>query len=1191
MATLFDSQHCYLQTVQYTIDEFQQLDRASNVTPTDVNGNVLTLCEGSRIKPYFRRNRGHYEPMTEWHSDWQSHFSDSKERTFSKTDHEGQHSDRRADVDLNDAQVIEFQHSSISYDEVSARRMDYCAIGKDIIWVVDGQDGVVVHPLHARRVFLEFPARWKYKAFRNYDCVYLNIGEFVYRLFPKKVRSHMLDVEAPVTKTDFITGLTAGVSPFQTPPITPPQSRLFVKQQGAGNGKTYGIVQLIRQRKFAHYNTFVYLTKQHSAVHVIRREIADQRAHGMLPGIVFGEMVSHGKKTVLPFRVQSDTDATVEWRHIIVGTFDSFVYSLARHDVKGIDKFQDMVNSIVADEILGSCAEGGTLKYAGQIRLNKRLLLVGDEMQDLTENYGKAVIRIMRDWYVDFYAVGDRLQSISMERNAFTYFAVDVADDDPDECTSQRFPNIDIQRPEPHNICRRFIHPELVTFVNTVVDFDTFALPSIEPYHVLTADEAAQCEKPLTVFGGKTVYADSKNEEDINAQVDGIMKHYAYEVETHARRPEDFLIVTPFVRKNPLVEALHQRIRNYWSIRTADDDAYDNNKYYYFSFFHKSEEGTSIDLSESEDCTRIVSIHSSKGDGRKVVFVIGITESALKLYSNDTGNLVYNSLWHVALTRMKEKLYIRLEPNGDDIHRRVQSYEERTGYEMDIEPKARVGKNLRLSQDLLRIDQDKTFRWCYDRIICDSEQHEVDIDNYGAFESSDGQSSPKRIIDMKHHEVRYAAMVVQSFLAVIRLQRCLVQIDECTSMKRQMYAVLKKIAYTEVIECSNGRKYWSLLTDRDKNYIPIRRRQGGEYEQHYIRIYASTQRVQHYLKQLLASHDHSSTESHLTHMDFVVLFHMIEVEKRGKYTRLPISDLYDLFDNEHKATQDEKKLYVDNHYRDMKRIDALWEQFFATNGSMNILYAHPVFLHSESTTDLSVREEIPFLAYTSTTVIPVLIKPQFTALNYNETLFHSIFTTNLLQNLRHDDHPEQNGANYERFGNADTHRHCVLTLSFPSPYYIDWKHRTTGSNLIATHSSELSEILRSHMKMHFARQSAIVRRWYNYTRSGIPSGIRNKVSPAIDHVLQAYDTLETNQGGMRQNARFVRGALDAIKTRVSDFKPKKQRLNHLLTYDDKDTFIELLDSRKDEAVDGFFGVDSESDTDSDTDSDEDRVVQ
>ena len=76
-----------------------------------------------------------------------------------------------------------------------------------------------------------------------------------------------------------------------------------------------------------------------------------------------------------------------------------------------------MVNSLISDEVL-SCSESGTVKYAGSIRLNKHLLLIGDEMQDLTVNYAKAVIRIMRDWYVDFYAVGDRLQSISIERNA-----------------------------------------------------------------------------------------------------------------------------------------------------------------------------------------------------------------------------------------------------------------------------------------------------------------------------------------------------------------------------------------------------------------------------------------------------------------------------------------------------------------------------------------------------------------------------------------------------------------------------------------------------------------------------------------------------------------------------------------------------------------------------------------------------
>ena len=49
------------------------------------------------------------------------------------------------------------------------------------------------------------------------------------------------------------------------------------------------------------------------------------------------------------------------------------------------------------------------------------MLLIGDEMQDLHEDYMKAVIKITRERYVDFYAVGDKLQSISIEKNAFTF--------------------------------------------------------------------------------------------------------------------------------------------------------------------------------------------------------------------------------------------------------------------------------------------------------------------------------------------------------------------------------------------------------------------------------------------------------------------------------------------------------------------------------------------------------------------------------------------------------------------------------------------------------------------------------------------------------------------------------------------------------------------------------------------------
>ena len=59
--------------------------------------------------------------------------------------------------------------------------------------------------------------------------------------------------------------------------------------------------------------------------------------------------------------------------------------------------------------------------------------------------------------------------------------------------------------------------------------------------------------------------------------------------------------------------------------------------------------------------------------------------------------------------------------------------------------------------------------------------------------------------------------------------------------------------------------------------------------------------------------------------------------------------------------------------------------------------------------------------------------------------------------------------------------------------------------------------------------------------------------------------------------------MDAIKPRVIDFKPKRQHREHLDPYDNKGKFLELLNQRKDEAVDSVFGMDADADSDTDTD--------
>ena len=65
-----------------------------------------------------------------------------------------------------------------------------------------------------------------------------------------------------------------------------------------------------------------------------------------------------------------------------------------------------------------------------------------------------------------------------------------------------------------------------------------------------------------------------------------------------------------------MISCLNTAINQFWIEKNGAET------YSTYSVFHKSEIGTSINLDESKETTRIVSIHSAKGDGRHCVFVV-----------------------------------------------------------------------------------------------------------------------------------------------------------------------------------------------------------------------------------------------------------------------------------------------------------------------------------------------------------------------------------------------------------------------------------------------------------------------------------------------------------------------------------------------------------------------------------------
>ena len=168
---------------------------------------------------------------------------------------------------------------------------------------------------------------------------------------------------------------------------------------------------------------------------------------------------------------------------------------------------------------------------------------------------------------------------------------------------------------------------------NFMIPFEKYDLPKIEPYKLDN-----NISNPLTFLKGDTIFAtDTDDKDKISKEVNKIMKYYEEEVLDSNRYPEDFLIVTLFTQKNPLVDALLLAINIFWREKIINEQEYFKNwndnvnvdDYYNFAIFHKSEEGSSINLSESDKSTRIVSCHSSKGDGRPVVFLISFTEKGM----------------------------------------------------------------------------------------------------------------------------------------------------------------------------------------------------------------------------------------------------------------------------------------------------------------------------------------------------------------------------------------------------------------------------------------------------------------------------------------------------------------------------------------------------------------------------------
>ncbi len=972
---------------------------------------------------------------------------------------------------------LKFQFDYISREEVKEIIKD----DKNINWVIYVENDIRVKK-NNKHTYLEFINNyWKYESFIDCSFIYLQIKNKIYCICPSLVKSHMIDVVEPISKYYFVRLLKKGVV-LDYEHI--PQSTLYIKQQGAGNGKTFGIIQMLQHPAFSHYKRFVFVSKQHSARAIIHAEFIGQFNAGLLriTNVVDKEL---NKKYIIHYKNQLGEECS-----LIIATIDSFMYSIGNKENKNtVDYFESIVKSIIDDSFI-NCDASGVIQFTDvKPKLNRETMLFIDETQDLSPFYADAILKLMNEKYVDAYIVGDKLQSLVNERNAFTRFI---------ECD---FPNklMDI----PANICRRFSHPKLVDFVNYMVPFEKHGLIPIKPFAEKNDREIA-----LGFICDTSV---SKETNENNDLIELIMKEYDREVSTYHYVPENFLVVTPFVSTNPLVSELDMAINEYWKNKMEDpvyisqiinknenefwisklsekvnnsekmeksekvndsekmeksEKVNDSEKmeksekedeeYIRYSIFHKSEEGTTISLDESNHATRIVSIHSSKGDGREVVFVVGLKESSLKIYAGHVDSLIYDSLLHVAITRMKKSMYIIYNPK-DEIGRRIQKYRQLNDdlmnseglYDFKIKPELSLNSLLQFDKNI--------FAQFVNNISCEM------IGEFGCEK------------DNSFFNIRYYCMLMKSCLSLLKYG------DEI--VKQQLYVRIMKSCKSSLVICDNWRKYNLLLNqvtprfvdgkyEKEMDCIPLVKLKGIVDLQYFSILYDTIQHIQHKLLE---------HRFDLCPFELVVLYYMEQVYNQGENTEITMNELYNIVDTFSKSFSEfskghgrclcrkcfgecSKKNVLSFFHNDLMLIDSLCEEIQKEYIGIQWNINHSVMMNYGLTeTGFKLSTKCSLIGYTENSVVICYVKPWFNELDMKiRSLLDSFIVFNV------SDENEKNKIKY--FGKSIV---CKF-ISLSGVVTIVWNdlHEVMGEMV--------GQILRESLVNYYLFQSKSIYPFYKY---------------------------------------------------------------------------------------------------------------
>jgi hypothetical protein len=859
---------------------------------------------------------------------------------------------RRADICLSNNRTCEIQHSYISENEITKRFHDWNKFGKQIIWLIDGNNGVHIDKLSTGNYLLIFEQKWKYQSFiKTYDFILLEKNGLIFKIELIKIKSGMIELSESKTVEETIKFLKTKPDKIWDfwGDENVVKSQLSVYQQGAGNGKTYGIWKSITEN--IDRKTYIIITKQHSARNVIYAELMDQK-----------KRFENGEEIFHIDNITNDTITTkkkhyiLQYTHkiskrtckVIIGTIDSFCFNLSDSNSKGSDFYKGIIDNIRSNGPTKMI--NGYIKFGGEyIQLSKESEIWIDEVQDLQENYFHAMVKLMLVTSCSINIVGDKLQSLSFPNNFLN------------SIFKEGLPNIKINIKKSINKNRRIKVTNMAEEINKLIPFNKYNLPIIQCDDNI---EKINNDEPIKIIDSPAIYANDTNNKKVNNYCDKILQHYKYQVKTNNYNPNDFLIVFPIMKMNVIASELQTKIQEFWTEIYSSQCT----QYTQYAYLHKHTEGKVINTNDSINATRIMSIQSSKGDGRKVVFILGVNEKSLKLVSNNKKGLLYDSHLHVALTRAKYQIYFGLTKNNDNIHQLFGN----TGY---VELMPSISKKISLDKIISLIDKQSIIECLY--------KNDITFEN---IMNKNENTQQKESVDWGYHCIKYTTFYYMVILNIINNKT-----NNLSKGDSQLFVILDIISNYNIIKFP-VRKFYKVLKEFQYKNLPVfplcELSNKPEYRKYCNIILQSMKKIQHHIKKKLL-HE-------LNIYDSIILVYMIQIQTSQNYADMSPMDIYNITDffQMNQNSNKERKLLQDlDNIKNIIQTSGL-----TTHNNINWNIFKHIELNSKYDYFKINKLQFPIIGNNKKDIIHIKLKSNVSKLNFWDIMIEILLERFLIYN-------------------------------------------------------------------------------------------------------------------------------------------------------------------------------------------------